>query len=258
MKADSFWLHKELFQVYMPAWRRYNAHLEETLLPIANNAVVTFVEELSDTEHRHLTQLAFLESKLIQIPVILQATQDVLGELSSLFGEQFWVVHTGKGSSNHSISCQFKQYRRNCQAYARVAQSLQERAQRITQLLVNTLSFREQLNAKSQNESMLKLNKSAVFITTLTLLYLPPSFVATFFGMNFFELDKANDQIVSTSMIWVFAICSALLTAGTFLLYHLLLDGTLFRQLGDIILNLRKTALRRAVSKNTDHELECV
>jgi len=144
----------------------------------ANNAVVTFIEELTDTEHRHLTQLAFIESKLIQIPVILQATQDVLGELSSLFEEHLWILHTANRPSNHLVSCQFKQHRRNCQAYARVAQSLQERAQRITQLLVNTLSFREQLNAKSQNESMLKLNKSAVFITTLTLLYLPPSFVA--------------------------------------------------------------------------------
>ncbi|EXK25064.1 hypothetical protein FOMG_18252 [Fusarium oxysporum f. sp. melonis 26406] len=258
MGADSFWLHKELFRVYMPAWRRYNAYLEETLLPIANNAVVTFIEELTDTERRQLTQLAFLETKLIQTPVILQATQDVLGELSSLFDEQFWVVHTVKGTSDHPVSCQFKQYHRNCQAYARVAQSLQERTQRITQLLVNTLSFREQLNAKSQNENMLKLNKSAVFITTLTLLYLPPSFVATFFGMNFFELDKEKDQIVSTSMIWVFALCSALLTAGTFLLYHLLLDGTLLGQLGDIILNLRKITLRRTMPKDSDHELELV
>jgi len=80
----------------------------------------------------------------------------------------------------------------------------------------------------------------------------------TFFGMNFFELDKEQDQIVSTSMIWVFALCSILLTAGTFLLYHLLLDGTLLRQLGNTIFNVGKIRFWRAKPKNTDHELERV
>ena len=55
---------------------------------------------------------------------------------------------------------------------------LQKLAEKNTQLLANTLSFREQLYAKAQNDNMLRLNKSAVFITTLTLFYLPASFVS--------------------------------------------------------------------------------
>ncbi|RGP76505.1 zinc transport [Fusarium sporotrichioides] len=159
---DFFWIHKELFNTYFSAWRLYNVHLEKTLLPIASNAVSSFVEELSETEYHHLPKLAYLE------------------------------------------------------------------AQKITQLLANTLSFREQSLAKAQNTTMLRLNKSAVFITTLTLLYLPPSFVATFFGMNFFDLDEGAHQIVATPMIWIYVLCSAALTVGTFVFYHILLDRTIF------------------------------
>ncbi|KAF5242913.1 hypothetical protein FAUST_3080 [Fusarium austroamericanum] len=165
---DFFWIHKELFNTYFSGWRLYSIHLEKILLPIASNAVSSFVEELSETEYHHLPELAYLESRL---------------------------------------------------------------SQKITQLLANTLNFREQSLAKAQNTTMLRLNKSAVFITTLTLLYLPPSFVATFFGMNFFDLDESADRIVATPMIWIYVLCSAALTLGTFVFYHILLDRTVFGQL---------------------------
>ncbi|KAK1498111.1 hypothetical protein CCUS01_12981 [Colletotrichum cuscutae] len=67
---------------------------------------------------------------------------------------------------------------------------------------------------------MLRLNKSVVFITTLTLLYLPPSFIATFFGMNFFNMDTVTGKIVGSPMIWIYALCSVALTTLTFATYY--------------------------------------
>ncbi|KZL65473.1 magnesium transport protein transmembrane region, partial [Colletotrichum tofieldiae] len=119
---------------------------------------------------------------------------------------------------------------------------LRLRVQGTTQLLGNTLSFREQFATKSQNDSMLHLNKSAVFITTLTLLYLPSSFVATFFGMNFFDLNQEGTRIIGTSMIWIYVVSSAALTIATFLLYRLLLDGTFLKGFGHNLLLSRLSA----------------
>ncbi|KAF6834743.1 hypothetical protein CMUS01_06060 [Colletotrichum musicola] len=256
LAEDVFWLHRELFQAYLPAWRFYSSYLEQLFIPIANNAVATFIEELSDTEYIHLTELAYLENRFLQIPTILTASKEVLEDLISFCNDQCHGKNKRVSSYARASSFQFRQYHRRCKAFARVADYLQQRAQKINQLLANTLSFREQLDAKSQNAIMLRLNRSAVFITTLTLLYLPPSFVATFFGMNFFDLDKDNDRIVGTSMIWIYVLCSTALTAGTFLIYHLLLDTTRLGQLRQKFTTLKKLRQKRAVIKSNSSGTE--
>ncbi|WXC53735.1 hypothetical protein QX201_013377 [Fusarium graminearum] len=199
--------------------------------PKASNAVSSFVEELSETEFHHLPKLAYLESRLAQIPFLLAASNDVLAGLSSLCQGLLCNTDDHLQESARTAMVQFNQQKSYCEVYSRGAQCLQLQSQKITQLLANTLNFREQSLAKVQNTTMLRLNKSAVFITTLTLLYLPPSFVATFFGMNFFDLDESADRIVATPMIWIYVLCSAVLTLGTFVFYQILLDRTVFGQL---------------------------
>ncbi|UZP46393.1 hypothetical protein NXS19_014205 [Fusarium pseudograminearum] len=246
---DFFWIHKELFNTYFSAWRLYNVHLEKILLPIASNAVSSFVEELSETEYHHLPKLAYLESRLVQIPFLLTASNDVLAGLSSLCQGFLCSTDDQLQQTARAAVVQFNQQKSYCEVYSRGAQCLQLQSQKITQLLANTLNFREQSLAKAQNTTMLRLNKSAVFITTLTLLYLPPSFVATFFGMNFFDLDESADRIVTTPMIWIYVLCSAALTVGTFVLYHILLDRTVFGQLAAKALTF-KTFVKSKTKKN--------
>ena len=71
-----------------------------------------------------------------------------------------------------------RNYHRKCGGDTRNAGYLRDRARATAQLLADTLALRDQVIAKEQNASMLQLNKSAVFITTLTLVYLPASFAA--------------------------------------------------------------------------------
>ncbi|KAI3526961.1 hypothetical protein CSPX01_17350 [Colletotrichum filicis] len=224
IRLHPLWIHNILLGTYLPNWRLYSAHLEKRFLPIANNAVATFVDELTGSEHRHLTELAILDHRFLQIPVILKGSQEILRGLTSISED----LNRGCPSSSKippqlSVSHFEKHYRR-CEACFSEAQYLQQRVQGITLLLANTLSFREQLDARSQNNIMLHLNKSAMFITTLTLLYLPASFMATFFGMNFFDFDEKGRRILGTSMIWIYVLCSAALTAVTFLFYRMLVD----------------------------------
>lgn len=145
-----------------------------------------------------------------------------------------------------------KNQRRNCSAYLRTANFLKERVESASSLLANTLSFREQVLAKEQNGNMLQLNKSAVFITVLTLVYAPASFIAvssmpltslsrrlnlsavqTFFGMNFFSMDEANSRIVCTTMIWIYIVATFVFTGITVFFYYWLIrhDNVLFWRL---------------------------
>ncbi|KAF5230744.1 hypothetical protein FANTH_13736 [Fusarium anthophilum] len=252
---DVFWLHKEVFNTYFSSWRVYNVHLERRLLPIANKAVATWIEELTEDEYRHLTDLAYLESRFLQISSILGSSKELLEGLSSLC-RNWYPDSTGKdrGLSVSALTA-FQNDQNNCRSYVRAAEYLQKLAEKNTQLLANTLSFREQLYTKDQNDNMLRLNKSAVFITTLTLLYLPASFVATFFGMNFFDLDDNGDQIMMTSMIWVFFLSSTGLTIGTFLLYHVLLDKTLLGRIVGNAPNVKTFMRGRGRKASSDMEL---
>ncbi|KAF4948197.1 hypothetical protein FGADI_9825 [Fusarium gaditjirri] len=250
---DIFWLHKQIFNTYLPSWRLYNVYLEKKILPIANKAVATWIEELTEAEYRHLTDLAYLESRLLQIPVILGSSNELLEGLSSLCRD--WYPDSTGNDRDSAISAlaEFKNHQLHYRAYVRGAGFLQKLAEKNTQLFANTLSFQEQLHAKAQNSSMLQLSKSAVFITTLTLLYLPASFIATFFGMNFFDLNDKGDQIVMTSMIWIYFLSSAALTICTFFLYHILLDKALLSRIKGHFINL-KGLMHRSRKVSSDME----
>lgn len=144
----------------------------------ANKAVATRIEELTEAEYHHLTDLAYLESRLLQTTVMLGSSNELLEGLSTLC-RNWYPDSTGYDrESGVSALTEFLSHQLNCRSYVRVAEYLQKLAEKNTQLLANTLSFREQLYAKAQNDNMLRLNKSAVFITTLTLFYLPASFVS--------------------------------------------------------------------------------
>ncbi|SCN92174.1 uncharacterized protein FFB20_12343 [Fusarium fujikuroi] len=252
---DIFWLHKEVFNTYFSSWRLYNVYLETRVLPIVNKAVATWIEELTEAEYRNLTDLTYLESRLLQIQVILGSSNELLKGLSSLC-RNWYPDSTGNDRDSAILALtEFQNHQLNFRACVRVAEFIQRLAEKNTQLLANSLSFREQLYAKAQNDSMLRLNKSAVFITTLTLLYLPASFVATFFGMNFFDLDDNGHQIVMTSMIWIYFLSSAALTIGTFILYHVLLDKTLLGRVKGKFLSFKTIVKGRRRKVSSDIEL---
>ncbi|KAJ5165155.1 Mg2+ transporter protein CorA-like/Zinc transport protein ZntB [Penicillium coprophilum] len=227
VESDPFWLHRVLFAVYFPAWRKYIAVHEQRFLPLAGSTIATFITGPLSLGYDSLSTLTALQTRFLEVPAVLASATDILDELCTVISSES-VISTDKSAVQV-----FKNYRRECIANSRNASHLQERAQIVSKLLADTLLFRNQVLAKEQNTNMLQLNKSAVFITTLTLVYLPSSFLATIFGMNFFDMDQENNRIVGTPMIWIFFISSIALTAITFLLYYWLLrrNGPAFRGL---------------------------
>ncbi|KAI4864856.1 hypothetical protein F4820DRAFT_323183 [Hypoxylon rubiginosum] len=246
---DPLYIHKILFAAYFPAWRQYVAYLERSLIPETSTTFTTLIEEPLRVGYDNLSTLTSLDSRFLQVSTLLSQGEDVLRELSSAFSQ---------GKLNYEtagVIATLDNYRRQAVACCRTAAFLQRRAQTTAQLLANTLSLRDQILAKQQNSSMLQLNKSAVFLTTLTLLYLPASFVATIFGMNFFDLDQESHRIVSTPMVWIYVVSSAMLTLATFSVYHWVLrhdDAVVTRMSPKIHVGDWKALARRAITMRAD------
>jgi hypothetical protein len=118
-----------------------------------------------------LSELISLENRFLKGLANLASTVELLNELSSLDSST-------NADSVAILLPSVQNYRRACLANVRTLTYLQQRARSTAQLLADTLALRDQVISKEQNASMLQLNKSAVFITTLTLVYLPASFVA--------------------------------------------------------------------------------
>ncbi|KAK7989380.1 pho87 protein [Apiospora arundinis] len=228
--TDPFWLHRLLLSTHLPAWRHYIAAQEKMFLPMANSTFATFIDEPLRLGYDTLSTIVGLQNRFLQVPVFMEHTSELLDELKE------WLTDmSGPHSSQETIKLgtELRNHKRHCQAYARSAEYMQRRAQSVAQLLSDTLSFRDQVEAKIQNGSMIQLNKSAVFITALTLLYLPSSFVASIFGMNFFDYDGETKRLVGTSMVWIYVVASVALTSITMMFYYWLLkrDGALFKSL---------------------------
>ena len=172
MKSDLFWLHRVLFTAYFPTWREYIAVQEQRFLPLAGSAIATFIDGPLGLGYDSLSTLNGLQTRFLEVPAILASATDILDELCTVISSCSAI------STNHPGVQFFKNHRRKCIANSHNASHLQERTHIVSKLLADTLLFRDQVLAKEQNTNILQLNKSAVFITTLTLVYLPSSFLA--------------------------------------------------------------------------------
>lgn len=146
--------------------------LERQFLPLASAAHAAFIDEPLSLKYNNLNVLSKLEGHFLQMPTILAGAMDVLDEVSTLISSMDNALNTQSGLQN------LKNQRRQCITYSRTSMHLQQRVQSVARLLADTLLLRDQVVTSEQNEQIFQLNKSAVFITRLSLLYLPPSFIA--------------------------------------------------------------------------------
>ena len=187
-------MHQILLSGYLPAWRQYIASYEAQFLPMvstptilgpsdlrydqweqANSTFATYIDEPLRLGYDHLISMVNLENRFNKTISLLAATIGLVSDLHALLNVHATIPSSSDDSHTGIV---FDNHARQCAAFSRTATYLQQRVQTAAQLLANTLSFRDQVIAKEQSGNMLQLNKSAVFITTLTLIYAPASFAA--------------------------------------------------------------------------------
>ena len=97
--------------------------------------------------------------------------------------------------------------------------------------LTNMLDLQNQANSDRISTRMLRLTRESVddnvtvrVITVCTLIYLPASFMATFFGMNFFEFRSDIDSLRISPNFWIYVAATiplTLVTVGAWYLFKL-------------------------------------
>ena len=122
--------------------------------------------------HDTLGRVRFLESRFLPLQPVLGSFEEVLRGLEGV-NKSLHSAGVVDSESLRSAKSSSDNVARYCRAYARTAMFLQQRSNNTATLLADTLQYRNQAVAQDQNGSMIILTRSAVFITIITLVYLP-------------------------------------------------------------------------------------
>ncbi|OJJ46048.1 hypothetical protein ASPZODRAFT_67019 [Penicilliopsis zonata CBS 506.65] len=221
LQAHPLLLHNVLLSTVFPQWRECLAYYEHKVLRSSTSTMTVHVQDSLQIDHQTLKSVRFVENRC-------QSFQTIFHSLGKLFETVRKANNALLGArileppEKQALDQLLDNYLTHLDAYRRNAAYLQGWAARTAQLVIDTLSLINARTVQAQSEYMLSLTKSAVddstavrVITIATLIYLPPTFMATVLGMNpFFNEDSHNNLVVS-HQFWIFVVCSVLLTVLT-------------------------------------------
>lgn len=119
-----------------------------------------------------LGRVRSLESRFLPLSAILMSFEDVADGLEIL-GKDMVSRGLVDEIGQRQVASRLDNAKRYAKTFTRTAIFLQQRSNNTATLLADTLAFRNQGVAQEQNGSMIILTRSAVFITVITLIYLP-------------------------------------------------------------------------------------
>lgn len=187
--------------------------------------------------HDTLGRVRSLESRFLPLRAILSSFEEVVEGLGALSED---LLRRGcLGQTNHrQLLSRLENSKRYARTFTRTSIFLQQRSNNTATLLADTLAFRNQGVAQEQNGSMVVLTRSAVFITVITLIYLPWTLVTVrsffpvkcladsgskgIFGMEFFEMDQKTKSLITSPQIWIYFVTAVGTTILTMSLYYVM------------------------------------
>ncbi|RYN25717.1 hypothetical protein AA0112_g8545 [Alternaria arborescens] len=201
-------LHVSLMQARIHNWRLY-ANLAFT---VDFESTMPFQDAYKD-----ILDLHYIETRLATLPPIFDAQLELVGQLDSL-NERFFHRSQVSEETCSKMKETLGNLRRRLEAYNANVAFVLGKIRSTTQLVSDTIDFKSQHTTEKLSKGMLRDSTSMRVITLVTLVYLPSTFVATFFGMGFFaSRDDAGVHWTSSPYVWLFfglAIPLTLLTLG--------------------------------------------
>lgn len=172
IKKNPLLLHSIVHTSYFVRWREYLAQYERNLLSIADTTTATLISKPLRISHDTLCKVRSLESRFTPLPAIIANFVDMLDGLEAL-SRILSLTGSLTEDDQQQLANRLDNCRRQSRTFTRTAQFLQQRSINTATLLADTLAFRNQGVAQEQNSSIIILTRSAVFITVITLIYLP-------------------------------------------------------------------------------------
>ncbi|KAL4745163.1 hypothetical protein BDW72DRAFT_211694 [Aspergillus terricola var. indicus] len=242
-------LHLAALSSYIGNWRWYIRSLGEEVesmvgLRVARvNMVITVnlyqanhvtVSEFRDEKNhdqaqKWLVNLSTLREKLCPLPGKMRVTHQILRKLD----EMNCIFHRHQHDDNPilvEMADTLAFYLQRVEGHLQSLQALDNKLQSTLNLLEVAVDLGNRTTTGEINRRMLKLTTHSVddsaavrVITFLTMLYLPPSFVSTFLGMELFSFHSAegSSQFAVSKHFWIFIVLCVPLSAITFLFWRL-------------------------------------
>ncbi|ORY60026.1 uncharacterized protein BCR38DRAFT_488219 [Pseudomassariella vexata] len=230
-------LHRLTLACYVDNWRPYLRYLGDQFSKINNRAMVSTAEHTGKENFVHVQKLRNIIDFALFANACCSSNLDVAQSLETS-------LHVGEKETPT-----FSTTESMLQGFISSSHVLQDRVRNTIDLIGYTLTLHNQLetarfdreirdmthelkNLAQETSVVTKklkdltentVDDSAIvrIITIVSAFYLPGSFVATIFGMNFFDFDAAASRITITEDFWIFVAFWATLTLLTGALFYL-------------------------------------
>lgn len=228
MSQNSFLVHFVLLLCYLDNWRWYINALNKEFEKLSDMALTFEIDRRVSPQHStgKLLDLRHLADVVFPIPVRLEAIIDTIDALISVSRD------CKTASAPPALMRQeLHAYRTRLQGYIASARVLSKRISGVTASLDVSIERQNQKLAMEANYNMLDLTQHTVgdsstvrVVTLVTMIYLPPSFVATLLGTNLFNFDSSeNGRFRISPQFWIFVAISVpltMITVGVWLLIN--------------------------------------
>ncbi|KAF2089023.1 hypothetical protein K490DRAFT_64234 [Saccharata proteae CBS 121410] len=238
--------HISIISTYVDNWRGVLMHYGQLYQNKRKYIATVNFEEESEFKERlnfkTLQELRELEERIMVIPFILKATNALIKSLSSM-NRDLRVGQFYNSTEYRVVENALKSINVRLDGYIDSSNVLLDRIKGINKMAADALNLsnqtasvasqksavkQQELAAKQQetsteiNKNVLKLTKDNVadnavvrVVTLVTLLYLPASFIASLFGMNFFDFGDETSKIRVASNWWIYLAVTVPLTIMT-------------------------------------------
>ncbi|EAT82301.1 hypothetical protein SNOG_09966 [Parastagonospora nodorum SN15] len=204
---NPFLLHTLMFAQYFANWRWYLRYVGERFAYENNIAMVEQPEDANpQSSFRRVQGLRNTMDLVLSTHACCSGNLDLIQRLSRCSQPAIQRLQ-----SLESAECRMK-------GYIESADVLKGRVQNLIDLIGYTLTLHNQMEAakidnelRSLTEQLKNLTEDTVddsatvkIITLVSAVYLPGSFIATLFGMNFFLFDTETRKLVISPNFWIF------------------------------------------------------
>ncbi|KAL8377331.1 hypothetical protein RB595_008156 [Gaeumannomyces hyphopodioides] len=256
LEANPWSFHTTLLACYVDSWRDYFRHLGSQYSPICDRAMGTRGLRVDDETIRdvktlrHLYDLSLfggaacagnidiaraLAARLTDIPQseanTLKASADMLEGLAQSCGVLQKKIKNATDLVGYLIAFHYQvetaklesEVRDVTARMATLTEENRDLTRQLRELAEGTSEMTRRLRDLTQNTA----SDGAIVsvITVVSAVYLPGSFVATVFGMNFFNFDEGARRIAISPDFWIFVVlwvALMILTVGIFAgIYHM-------------------------------------
>ncbi|KAK2800970.1 hypothetical protein FQN50_007945 [Emmonsiellopsis sp. PD_5] len=230
--------HSLALSSYFKNWRWYIQSLGEEVEKIGDHV---FVWDFSKPNGREvaaekLFKLQNIRDKILPLSPRLYVMRTGLEKLREL-NEHFRMEGHYSHRKANQIFDDIQYYWIRVNGHLQSLGVLERKIQGILSLLEVALDIGNQVTSTEINDKMLKMTTHTVhdsaairIITLVTLIYLPPSFVSTFLGMNLFSYGNNNSGFTISPQFWVFVVLAVPLTAITIISWYVFVRRRLRRR----------------------------